>query len=309
MRPHRFTEAVRQELAGSGHDDVDLARRELAAMIRFAGVLTIRADGVGLEVSSSAGAVARRCFALVHQVVGVRPELFVRAASGVRHEPVYGVRLARASPGVLGELDVLDDAGGLRRAPGEAYVGRVAVAYLRGAFLAAGSVSAPERAAHLEIRAGSVAAAEHLAAVIAGVVGGAAATHHHPRPRVVVKSGERIGEILIAIGATQAFLEWDERRLRRQLRSEANRLANADGANLRRSIEASIAQTAGVRRAVARLGWDGLDDELRRVALARLTNPEASLAELGRLLDPPVGKSAVHRRLRRIEALVDDEEG
>ena len=122
---------------------------------------------------------------------------------------------------------------------------------------------------------------------------------------MVLKSGERIGALLVAVGASQAFLTWDERRLRRQLRNDANRLANADAANLRRSSDASAAQVAALEAAIAAAGWDALDDELRAIALARLANPEASLAELGQLVDPPVGKSAVHRRLARLQRLAD----
>jgi cell division protein WhiA len=119
----------------------------------------------------------------------------------------------------------------------------------------------------------------------------------------VVKSGATIGELLTTMGATGAFLAWDERRLRRQLRSDATRLANADAANLRRTIDAAAMQVRAVETVVAELGWEALDEPLRAVALARLANPEASLSELGELVDPPVAKSVVHRRLRRLEEL------
>jgi DNA-binding protein WhiA len=146
-----------------------------------------------------------------------------------------------------------------------------------------------------------------LAVVLAGAVteliGVEVAVTGEERPRVVLKSGERIGALLAAVGATGSYLEVEEQRLRRQLRGEANRLANADRANLTRTIEASSAQVATVERAIMSVGWGGLDDDLRDVALARLANPEASLAELGAFLDPPVGKSAVHRRLRRLDGL------
>jgi cell division protein WhiA len=125
------------------------------------------------------------------------------------------------------------------------------------------------------------------------------------RPRVVVKSGATIGELLTTMGATGAFLAWDERRLRRQLRSDATRLANADAANLRRTIEAAATQVRTVETVVAQVGWERLEEPLRAVALARLANPEASLSELGELIDPPVAKSVVHRRLKRLEDLAD----
>jgi DNA-binding protein WhiA len=91
--------------------------------------------------------------------------------------------------------------------------------------------------------------------------------------------------------------------LRHEVRSAATRLANADAANVRRTIDAASAQVADVERVIERLGWDALDEDLRGVALARLANPMASLAELGELCDPPLSKSAIHRRLQRLRTL------
>jgi cell division protein WhiA len=90
------------------------------------------------------------------------------------------------------------------------------------------------------------------------------------------------------------------------VRSQATRLANADAANVRRTVEAASGQVAVVERVVAKLGWDELEEDLRGVALARLVSPDASLAELGQLTDPPLSKSAVHRRLRRLESLAEE---
>lgn len=311
MERRRFTEGVRQELARAPVTSSAVATAELAALVRFAGSLTLLGGSkhnVGVEVETASGAVARRCFTLIQQTFGLRAELFVRAASGVRRDPAYGIRLADAAPGILRELAIVDDGGHLREEALPVH-GDEARAYLRGAVLASGSISSPGRPPHLEVVAGRRWSAEHLAEVFAEVLGAPATVTTDERPRVVLKSGERIGEVLVVLGAPRAFLEWDERRLRRQLRADANRLANADNANVRRSIEAAMAQSRAVRRAVARIGWDGLDEELRGVALARMANPEATLTELGRLIDPPIGKSAVHRRLKRLEELSDEQLG
>jgi cell division protein WhiA len=221
----------------------------------------------------------------------------------VRRWTTYGVRLGAGSARVAADLGVLDAAGRLHDGAPPDLTGPRATAYVRGALLAAGSISAPGRDAHLEIGCGSAKLARVLATLIEQVIGGGAHASDGERPRVVVKSGARIGDLLAATGATRAFLAWDERRLRRQLRGEANRLANADAANLRRTIEAASSQVRAVEQVVERIGWDALDDELREVALARLANPSASLSELGQLVSPAIGKSAVHRRLRRLEQL------
>lgn len=297
-----FTSAVRQELVSRPLGEDAERWAELAAIVRCAGRLVRRGGdpGTALTVVTTSGAVARRTYALLQERGASRPELVVRAPGGVQRRTTYEIRLGpEAAPAVARELRVLDRGGRLVTdlpvMPGE----REAIPFLRGAVLACASFSAPQRPPHLELAPGSAAVAQGLAALLDPEVNGNVAVASG-RDRVVVKSGEAIGEILVLVGATSAFLRWDEQRMRRQLRGEANRLANADAANLRRTIEAASAQVRAVEQVLAELGWDALDDELREVALARLANPGASLQEVGQLLDPPVGKSAVHRRLRRL---------
>lgn len=306
-----FTERVRQELARTPVGGAGEQRAELAALLRLAGSIHLAgprdaADRLAIEVETTSGAVARRAFELLQARYGLRAELRVRAAGGVRRRTTYGVAVRSSASDVATDVALLDADGRPRRDLDPALVGTPATvaAYLRGAFLAAGSISAPGRPAHLEVAVTSDAVAARLAALASDLVGAHVGVSTGDRGhRVVSKSGETIGALLTAMGATRAFLEWDEHRLRRSLRSEANRLANADAANLRRTIDAAAAQTLAVERAIERVGWDGLDDDLRGLALARLANPTASLAELGALCDPPLGKSTVHRRLQRLEAL------
>ncbi len=306
MSDERFSERVRQELARQPTDAGSVGRAELAALVRFAGTLTLRGGEpprVGLTVETRSGAVARRVYSLMQHRFGLRPELSVRMPGGLRTARSYQLRLGAGAQQVASDLGIVDAAGRPVEELPANLAGPAAIAYLRGAILAAGSVSSPGRSPHMEIVASSPTTARGLADLAGRVLGHDLHATAETRPRVVLKSGERIGELLAAVGASQAFLTWDDQRLRRQLRGDATRLANADGANLRRSIEASAVQVEVVERAISAVGWSGLDQGLRAVALARLANPEASLAELGELVDPPVGKSAVHRRLRRLEQL------
>jgi cell division protein WhiA len=303
-----FTDEVKQELAGQAVDEDDAGLAELAALLRFGGALVLAGGdrGIDVDLETVSGATARRAYTLLQRHAPVVPELRVRAPGGVQRRRVYGVRIETVGDQVAREVGLIDDRG--RHLPPPTLRGRAAVATLRGAFLAAGSISAPDRPPHLEIVAHRLDAAEALVATMADVTDGAAlvAGGDRGRPRVVVKSGATIGELLAGLGATGAFLRWDERRLRRQVRGEATRLANADAANLRRTVEAASGQVAAVERVLRAVGWDGLDEDLRGVALARLVSPEASLTELGQLSDPPLSRSAVHRRLRRLEAIAAD---
>lgn len=301
-----FTEQVRQELAGLPLGPDALVWAELAGLVRFGGRLSLAGGSppqMNVEVTAPSGAVARRTFVALQQRYGIRCELAVLAPAGVQRRTIYLVRVGAGARRIGADLGVVDVDGRPRDGLPPDLDDRQAVAYLRGALLAAGSVSSPGRPPHLELPASSRQLAAGVSALLGRVAGGTATVVEGEPLRVVLKSGERIGDLLAALGATQAFLVWDDRRLRRQLRNDATRLANADGANVRRSIEAAAAQVDAVERVVASVGWAALDEDLRGVALARLANPDASLAELGELLDPPVGKSAVHRRLRRLEML------
>jgi cell division protein WhiA len=301
-----FTEAVRQELAhrpiGTGVE----VRAELVGLVRTAATLTLRGGPSPtpvVAVETASGAVARRAHALVLRRYRVRPALKIRAPDGVRHRARYAVVVTDGAGRLVRDLEVVDGYGHLvpdlpaGLLPGER------VALLRGALLGAGSISGPGRPAHLEIRVRDRSTAAQLAEVVTAVVGPGASVPATGPVRVVLKSGRRIADLLARVGASTAYLALEEQHLRREVRGEATRLANADRANLTRTIAASAAQVAAVERAVARYGWEALAPELREVALARLANPEVSLSELGELLDPPVGKSAVHRRLRRLDAL------
>ncbi len=312
-RERRFTEEVRQELARLPVGTDDEVQAELATLFRLVGSLTVvggaPADGerIGLGLATGSGAVARRAYALLTHGFGVRPELLVREPGGMQHRARYGVRLTVGAGPVARTLALVDAEGRPVDGLPPGLVGVAAVACARGALLGAGSVSGPGRAPHLEVAARTRLTGEGLAAVLQTLVGEQPAVIGDEQVRVVLKSGAAIADLLAALGATRAFLAYDDGRLRRQLRSDANRLANADAANLRRSIEAGAAQVRAVESAIARVGWDTLDEDLRATALVRLANPAASLAELGSLLDPPVGKSAVHRRLRRLETLGREE--
>ncbi len=300
-----FTEHVRQELANLELHEVD-AWAELAGLARCGGRLLRSGGGAGwaITIPTTSGAVARRAYALMRAVLEVRPEIAVRAPGGVQPQTTYEVRLAGHASAPM-RLGLLGPAGRPRaELPLEADDERVPD-LLRGAILACASFSTPGRDPHLEFSPGPRHTAEALAGLLRHHLVHQVSVLGEDRPRVVVKSGEAIGDVLVLVGAMGAFLRWDERRMRRQLRGEATRLANADAANLRRSTSAAASQIRAVERVLAERGWEELDDELREVALVRLANPEASLQELGTLLDPPVGKSAVHRRLHRLMALDD----
>jgi cell division protein WhiA len=306
-----FTHEMREELAHLPVPPACCARAELRAALRFGGAFRRSGGdraGFGLALETTSGAVARRLHAALRREVIGPPEIHVLEAGGLQDARRYRLVLAADAAPALRTLGVLDDAGRpSQEVPGPlARPGCDRTAYLRGALLVAGSVAAPDKEAHLEILTPSWELAEGLAALLrAAGADGARASAHRGSSRVVVKSGRQVADLLASAGAHTAFLTYDQGRLRRELRGAANRAANADRANVARAVAASSRQARGIEQVIEQVGWDALDDELRAVALARIANPEATLAELGALLNPPVGKTTVHRRLQRLLALGD----
>lgn len=312
-----LTAAVREELAHVPVPPAHCRLAETAAVLRLGGALHLAPDRGGVRLShvvvTDTGAVARRLHASLVALVGLRPEIEVHAPGPLTATTTYRVRLAaddEAGQGrlraALRRLGVLDARGHPAERLPAALTRRDcdAVAAVRGALLVAGSVSDPAGAPHLEVRTPGEASARAFADLVARCgASGAKALPGGDGWRVVVKSGAAIGTLLARVGAHGAFLRWDEGRLRAELRGQANRAANADRANVSRAVAASGRQVAAIEAALAVLDWHEVPEELRQVALARLANPEASLAEIGALCVPPVGKATVHRRLARLSAL------
>jgi cell division protein WhiA len=309
MSRGEFTVRVKEELAALRPEAPAERRALLAALLRFAGTLHIGGTlgpRYTLVLATGSGGVTRLALWLLQTGYGVRPDVRLREAGALAPKARYEVVLTDRVERVLTDTGILDGAGRLSyRAAGGLVRGREAAAgFVRGAFLGRGSVSAPTREPHLEFGAPEEGTAADLAALLARLglparVGVRGPDEH----RVVVKGGEAIGRTLLVMGAQTAYLAWEDGRIRREVRREAVRLANADHANLRRSVAAAMAQVSAVEQAVARLGWDGLPADLAEVAALRLAHPDASLAELGAMLDPPRSKGGVLARIRRIEAL------
>jgi len=178
------------------------------------------------------------------------------------------------------------------------------VAAWRGAFLAHGSLTEPGRSSALEVTCPGPEAALALvgAARRLGIM--AKAREVRGVDRVVIRDGDAISAILTRRGAHDAVLAWEERRMRREVRGTANRLANFDDANLRRSAQAAVAAGARVERAFEILG-DEVPEHLVQAGKLRLQHKQASLEELGQISDPPLTKDAVAGRIRRLLAMAD----
>ena len=179
-------------------------------------------------------------------------------------------------------------------------------AYLRGWFLAAGTVSNPEGQYDLEIVAGTDEQALFIRDILDSFDLGAKLTHRRGRSVLYMKEGQKVVDFLNIVGAHVALMEFENTRILKEVRGRVNRRVNCETANIKKTISASSKQVEDIRYIRDTVGFEILSDSLRQIAEVRLENPEVSLKELGELLEPPVGKSGVNHRLRRLSEMAED---
>ncbi|MCD8004981.1 MAG: DNA-binding protein WhiA [Oscillospiraceae bacterium] len=181
-------------------------------------------------------------------------------------------------------------------------------AFFRGAFLAGGSVTAPEKGYHLELVTGHYSVAKELSALLREFGFEGRMVDRKSNYVTYFKNSEAIEDFLTAIGAPLAAMEIMNAKAEKNLRGSVNRRVNCDAANLDKAVDAAQGQLETIRRLEKRGELERLPDKLREAALLRRANPEMTLSELARLCDPPVSKSALSHRLRRVGELANGEE-
>ncbi len=302
-----MTAEVKDELSRLVINSVSARRAEVASLLRFAGGLHIVSGRVVVEAEVDLGNVARRLRRDIHDLYGYSAAVHVLAASGIRKTTRYLVRVAKDGEALARQTGLLDLRGRpVRGLPAQVVGGSVADAEAawRGAFLAHGSLTEPGRSSALEVSCPGPEAALALVGAARRLGISAKAREVRGADRVVVRDGEAIGMLLTRMGAQDTRLIWEERRMRREVRATANRLANFDDANLRRSARAAVAAAARVERALEILG-ESVPNHLAAAGLLRVEHRQASLEELGRLADPPMTKDAVAGRIRRLLSMAD----
>src|SRR5437660_10837594 len=305
--PMAMTGMVKDELSRVTVLKPCCRKAEVSTLLRFAGGLHLAGGRIVVEAELDTGAAARRLRKDVAEVFGHASELIVLAPSGLRKGNRYVVRVQKDGDSLARQTGLVDSFGRpVRGLPRQVVSGGSCdcEAAWRAAFLAHGSLTEPGRSMSLEITCPGPEAALALVGAARRLKIHAKARDVRGVDRVVVKDGDAISALLTRLGAHDSVLAWEERRMRREVRATANRLANFDDANLRRSARAAVAAAARVERALRLLGEDA-PEHLATAGNLRLANRQASLEELGQLSDPPMTKDAVAGRIRRLLAMAD----
>ena len=302
-----MTAAVKDELSRLPVTKPCCRRAEMSALLRFAGGLHLVGGRLVVQAELDTGSVARRLRREISEVFGHTGELSVLSAGGLRRGTRYVVRVARDGDSLARQTGLVDQRGRpVRGLPPQIVSGPAcdAAAAWRGAFLAHGSLTEPGRTSSMEVTCPGPESALALVGAARRLGVPAKAREVRGVDRVVVRDGDAISTLLARLGAHQSVLAWEERRMRREVRATANRLANFDDANLRRSARAAVAAGARVQRAMEILG-DDAPEHLLAAGRLRLDHSQASLEELGGIADPPMTKDAIAGRIRRLLALAD----
>jgi hypothetical protein len=302
-----LTADVKDELARIDVPKTTVRAAELATILRFSGGLHLISGRIAVESELDTAQLAKRVRKDLAELYGVRSEISVISASGLRRTSHYLVRVLDGGETLARQTGLLD----ARRRPIRGLPNRLTTgsreevaAVWRGAFLAHGSLTDPGRSAALEV----TCPGNESAMALVGAAGrlGVAAKAREVRGvhRVVIRDGDAISAMLVHMGAQATVLHWEELRQRREVRATANRLVNFDDANLRRSAQAAVAACARVERALEILDGN-VPKHLQYAGELRLNFRDSSLDELGHHADPPMTKDAVAGRIRRLLAMAD----
>ncbi len=308
-----FSMKTKNELAREIPESEHCQLAELSALIRMSGTIQLLgSQKVNIKVVTENAAIARKVFSLFKKRFHIHTELRIRKNKLLKKNNYYMIFISSEA----GATDVLKKVGILKEKDGHRFIDHSIPsecirekcckrAYLRGAFLGAGSISDPEKTYHLEFVTSSREHGEDLKNLINEFGLNAKIVERKNNYVIYLKEGDQIVDLLNIIGAHAALLDFENVRIMKQLRNNVNRIVNCETANLSKIVNASIRQIENIEYIQKTKGFKILPNHLREVAELRLAYKEASLKELGSLLNPPVGKSGVNHRLRKIEKIAE----
>ena len=279
------------------------AKAELMALIRMNGSLGLSNHRFILNVQTENPATARRIYSLLKQFYDVESELLVRRKMKLKKNNLYIVRLNKGSDYVLKDLDILDGFQLKETVPLDFLDDDAKVrSYLRGAFLATGSVNNPETSSyHLEIYSLYEDHNQTICEMMNRYGLNARTAKRRSGYITYLKEAEKIADFLSLIGATSSMLKFEDIRIMRDMRNSVNRIVNCENANFNKVADAANRQIESIKYLDKKIGLNTLPVKLQEIAIARMAHPEVSLKELGELVPGgPISKSGVNHRLRKI---------
>ena len=287
-----FSSEIKQELSWQLPSARHCRLAEISAILSFCSHVEAGADGPeSVRMHTENLAVARKYFTLLKKTFNINMNVSVR-----QNRKPHGNRSF--------EITALTDMTAVRHVLIQNPCCRRA--YIRGAFLASGSVSDPEKGYHFEIVCADSARAEQLSAMLESFGIEAKITLRKHSYILYVKEGSQIADILNVMEAHVGLMKFENIRILKEMRNSVNRQVNCETANLNKTVSAAVKQIEDIQYIQSTIGFEKLPENLAEIARLRLEQPGMSLKELGQMLTPPVGKSGVNHRLRKLSFIAEE---
>ena len=312
-----FSRNVKEELARHHSTARHCQIAELAAILSMSGKICYNGQGQRqLIFQTENEVVVRKCFTLLRKTFNIETEIRIRQHTGLNKGSVYtidlksvsltrrvleGIKAVEADKKVSDQLIEVDPIVYQKNCCKRAFV--------RGSFLAAGSISDPEKFYHFEIVCSTQGKAIQIQQVIASFDVDARIVMRKKSYVVYIKEGAQIVEILGIMEAGKALMDLENIRILKEMRNSVNRKVNCETANIHKTVNAAVKQIDDIRLIEEKGGLGSLNPGLEQIARLRLEFPEATLKELGEMLSPTVGKSGVNHRLRKLSVLAEELRG
>jgi DNA-binding protein WhiA len=314
-----FSASVKNELCRLEVNGRCCLLSELAAVVGISGTVCVAInEEVNFRIITENAAFARKVFSIIKKLFNVYPEVVTRKSKKLKKHTSYMlvITASKGSEQILRELGLFDTLEDLPSSSGVTFTKGYSElplkkpcckkAFLRGAFLAGGSVSDPEKTYHLEITSHTRSSAVEISKLINSFGLNSRVIRRKSSFIVYLKEGENIVDFLNIIGAHKALLELENVRILKGMRNSVNRIVNCETANLEKMVKASVRQVESIKYIEENLGFSKLPDNLREIAELRLKYDDVNLKELGQMLSPSLGKSGVNHRLKRLDDIAEN---
>ncbi|WP_346870003.1 DNA-binding protein WhiA [Clostridium sp. UBA5119] len=308
-----FSLKVKNEVCRNCELSKDEIAAQLSAIMKSSGTLGFGFNrSITFKIVTENPAIARWIFKNLKDFYDIHTKLLVKKSNSLKKNNIYMVLIPEEVDvkGLLQELGIIEKDGLFNihyGVPVEVIKNENCKrAYIKGAFLGGGSISNPEKTYHLEFVTHDQDYANELSDLINSYKLNSKVIQRKNSFVIYLKEGEQIVDLLNIIGAHNALLELENIRIMKEMRNNVNRIVNCETANLSKTVNAAVRQVESIKLIESEIGLDRLPKNLKEVAKLRLAFPDESLKELGAMLNPPVGKSGVNHRLRRIEKIADE---
>jgi len=303
-----FSDDVKHELAHLEVEKKGVHQAEVAAIIRMNGSILISSGKLAVKIGVYHGDVARRVYKYIKEEYEFDSEIRVKQNNLTKRKKYeLFITPQKGVYDLLENLGILDKSHSILFTVADWIKENRAYqrAYLRGAFLAAGSVNKPKAEYHLEIRCEHVSHAEDIMELMNKFDLDSHKTEHKKKYVIYLKKYDDIATMLNIMGAYNSLLELENVQIFKDIKNDVNRRVNFETANLDKTVKAAMEQIEDIELIEKEKGLENITESLREIALLRKENPYASLKELGEMLEPTLSKSGVYNRIRRLKKIAE----